>query len=324
MMIDRIQGNETLKQSLRQQLAGRRLSHSLLLVGEPGLGTGFAARCVAADYLYPAGGAPAQAMVRGQCCRAVGKPGDRSSGRIETGIVREAVSVEGMGSGGRYLVSQVQAMRAEIFNTSLSAEGRAVLLYHVERMNEESANALLKVMEEPPEGVLFVLTASSLAAVLPTIRSRCVSFALSPVEPASCAQYCAAQGVERESAALYSALFDGRIGTVLAVAQNKDRRAQLDQALTLARAAAQADAYAAAALLAGYEKDKAAASALLTDLLAVAAAGLRSDPHAPVQGQAARRTLSAASQAVERLAANVSPKVVLSVLAARLGRAGTA
>ena len=88
MMIDRIQGNQSLKQSLRLQLAGRRLSHSLLLVGEQGLGAGFAARCVAADYLYPAGGPPAQAMVRGQCCRAVGKPGDRSSGRIETGIVR--------------------------------------------------------------------------------------------------------------------------------------------------------------------------------------------------------------------------------------------
>lgn len=320
MMIDRIQGNESLRQSLRLQLAGRRLSHSLLLVGERGLGTGFAARCVAADYLYPDGGAPAQAMVRGQCCRAVGKPGDRNSGRIETGIVREAVSVEGMGAGGRYLVSQVQAMRAEIFNTSLSAEGRAVLLYHVERMNEESANALLKVMEEPPEGVLFLLTASSLAAVLPTIRSRCVSFALSPVEPEVCARYCAAQGVDREAAALYSALFDGQIGTVLAVAQSKDRRAQLDQALTLARAAAGSDAYAAAVLLAGYEKDKAAASALLTDLLAVAAAGLRGDPHAPVQGEAARRTLSAASQALERLAAQVSPKVVLSVLAARLGR----
>lgn len=320
MMIDRIQGNQSLKQSLRLQLAGRRLSHSLLLVGEQGLGAGFAARCVAADYLYPAGGPPAQAMVRGQCCRAVGKPGDRSSGRIETGIVREAVSVEGMGAGGRYLVSQVQAMRAEIFNTSLSAEGRAVLLYHVERMNEESANALLKVMEEPPEGVLFLLTASSLAAVLPTIRSRCVSFALAPVDPDACAQYCAAQGVAQADAALYSALFDGRIGTVLSVAQNKERRAQLDQALTLARAAAASDAYAAAVLLAGYEKDKAAAAALLTDLLAVAAAGLRNAPSAPVQGDAARRTLAAASQALERLAAQVSPKAVLSVLAIKLGR----
>ena len=39
--------------------------------------------------------------------------------RIETGIVREAISVTGMGSGGRYLVGQVTAMRSEIFNLSL-------------------------------------------------------------------------------------------------------------------------------------------------------------------------------------------------------------
>ena len=165
MMIDRIEGNAELKKSVRMMLDSRRMTHSLLLVGEEGLGAGFAARCVAADYLYPAGGAPAEALLRGECCRAVGKPGDRDSGRVETGIVREAISITGMGSGGRYLVSQVKAMRTEIFNTSLSAEGRAVLLYHVERMNEESANALLKVMEEPPEGVLFIMTADSLAGV---------------------------------------------------------------------------------------------------------------------------------------------------------------
>ena len=183
MMLDRMEGNAELKTSVHQMLASRRLTHSVLLVGEEGLGAGFAARCIAADYLYPAGGAPAEALLRGECCRAVGKAGKRDSGQIETGIVREAISVEGMGAGGRYLVSQVTAMRSEIFNTSLSAEGRAVLLYHVERMNEESANALLKVMEEPPEGVLFLLTADSLAGVLPTIRSRCVSFAIAPVSP---------------------------------------------------------------------------------------------------------------------------------------------
>ena len=149
MMLDRMEGNAELKTSVQQMLATRRLTHSVLLVGE--------------------------------CCRAVAKAGKRDSGTVETGIVREAISVSGMGSGGKYLVGQVTAMRSEIFNTSLSAEGRAVLLYHVERMNEESANALLKVMEEPPEGVLFLLTADSLASVLPTIRSRCVSFAVAPL-----------------------------------------------------------------------------------------------------------------------------------------------
>ena len=152
MMLDRMEGNAELKTSVQQMLATRRLTHSVLLVGEAGLGTGFAARCIAADYLYPAGGAAAEALLRGECCRAVAKAGKRDSGTGETGIVREAISVSGMGSGGKYLVGQVTAMRSEIFNTSLSAEGRAVLLYHVERMNEESANALLKVMEEPPGG----------------------------------------------------------------------------------------------------------------------------------------------------------------------------
>ena len=316
-MLERIAGNEELKSSIRRMLEGRRLTHSVLLVGEAGLGAGFAARCVAADYLYPQGGAPAEALLRGECCRAVAKAGKRDIGQIETGIVREAISVTGMGSGGRYLVGQVTAMRSEIFNTSLSAEGRAVLLYHVERMNEESANALLKVMEEPPEGVLFLLTADSLAGVLPTIRSRCISFAVAPVSPEDCARYCTAQGVGEKDAALYSALFDGHIGTVLAAARDEARREQVDRALALAKAAAARDSYAAAVLLAAYEKDKAGASALLADFRAVAAAGLRDSPHSPVEGETARKALGAADAAMQQISAQVNPKIVLSVLAAK-------
>lgn len=316
-MLERIAGNEELKSSIRRMLEGRRLTHSVLLVGEAGLGAGFAARCVAADYLYPQGGAPAEALLRGECCRAVAKAGKRDSGQIETGIVREAISVTGMGSGGRYLVGQVTAMRSEIFNTSLSAEGRAVLLYHVERMNEESANALLKVMEEPPEGVLFLLTADSLAGVLPTIRSRCISFAVAPVSPEDCARYCTAQGVGAKDAALYSALFDGHIGTVLAAARDEARREQVDRALALAKAAAARDSYAATVLLAAYEKDKAGASALLADFRAVAAAGLRDSPHSPVEGETARKALGAADAAMQQIGAQVNPKIVLSVLAAK-------
>ena len=316
-MLERIAGNEELKSSIRRMLEGRRLTHSVLLVGEAGLGAGFVARCVAADYLYPQGGAPAEALLRGECCRAVAKAGKRDSGQIETGIVREAISVTGMGSGGRYLVGQVTAMRSEIFNTSLSAEGRAVLLYHVELMNEESANALLKVMEEPPEGVLFLLTADSLAGVLPTIRSRCISFAVAPVSPEDCARYCTAQGVGAKDAALYSALFDGHIGTVLAAARDEARREQVDRALALAKAAAARDSYAAAVLLAAYEKDKAGASALLADFRAVAAAGLRDSPHSPVEGETARKALGAADAAMQQISAQVNPKIVLSVLAAK-------
>jgi len=112
MMLDRMEGNAELKSSVQLMLAARRLTHSVLLVGEEGLGAGFAARCIAADYLYPAGGAPAEALLRGECCRAVGKPGDRDSGHVETGIVREAISVSGMGAGGKYLAYKPAAICA--------------------------------------------------------------------------------------------------------------------------------------------------------------------------------------------------------------------
>ena len=44
MMIERLEGNAELKTGIRLMLAGRRLTHSILLVGEEGLGAGFAAR----------------------------------------------------------------------------------------------------------------------------------------------------------------------------------------------------------------------------------------------------------------------------------------
>jgi DNA polymerase-3 subunit delta' len=319
-MLERLQGNEPLKASVRTMLAAKRLTHSVLLVGEPGVGKGFAARCIAADYLYPAGGAPAEALLRGECCRALAKSGKRDSGYVETGVVREAISVSGAGSTGNYLVGQVIAMRSEIFNTSLSAEGRAVLLYHVERMNEESANALLKVMEEPPEGVLFVLTADSLAGVLPTIRSRCVSFAVAPAAPDACAAYCAQRGVEKKEAAMLADIFDGHIGTVLAAAQDPARRERLAAARRLAEAAAAHDAYAAGALLVPYEKDKLGAIALLRDFAALAAAGLRQSRYSPLQGPAAQKAVRAANEASTQLGANQNVRLVLTVLAVRLGR----
>lgn len=318
MLEDRLVGNTPLKQSIGRMVENGHMGHSLLLVGESGLGTGFAARCIAADLLYPDGGPAAEHMVQGHCCYAVAKSGDRDSGRIETGIVREAIAVRGGAKNGDYLVGQVMAARSECFNSGLSAQGRVILLYGVEHMNEASANALLKVLEEPPANVTFLLTASSLAGVLPTIRSRCYDFTLAPVSPADCAAYCQKQGVSPEQAKLLSAVFDGRIGTVLAVAQNKTRSARLETARQLAQAAAKNDGYTLATLLASLEKDRAGADEVLEDFSALAAAALRDHTLCPLQGTQAVAAIQAADTARQRLHANGSAKLVLTVAAAQL------
>ena len=158
--LDALWGNDMLKQSLSAALAAGRLSHSVLLCGEAGTGAGFAARCLAADYLYPQGGTGAAQVLAGESA--------------------EVLTLEGEGASGEIKIDAVRAVRREVYNTALSTQGRVVLIRGAHKLNAASANALLKVIEEPPEGVLFLLTAPGEAMVLPTIRSRCCAYSLAP------------------------------------------------------------------------------------------------------------------------------------------------
>lgn len=313
-------GNNPFKESVGYMLSRQQMTHSLLLCGEAGVGVRFAARLVAAQYLYPEGGAAADAMIRGEACQVLAGKGSEKVGTIQTGIVREALIITGDGKADTIKVSQIRAMRREIVNSSLSTEGRVVLVYGAEKMQAEAANALLKILEEPPEGVLFLLTASSLAAALPTIRSRCVAFALSPPSIPQCVEACVAQRVARPLAERLSNIYGGHIGTVLAVAKTPKRQKNLEKAEQLAAAAAAHDAYTAGAMLAVYEKDKPGAVEFLSDFLAFVFAGMQQTGLSPLTGAAALHSIRAAQEAVRQISANGNTKAVLTLFAIRLGR----
>ncbi len=319
-MLSRFVGNDALKTSVAQMFGNQRMTHSLLLCGEAGVGARFAARLLAAQYLYPQGGAAAEAMARGEACLALAAKGGDKVGTIQTGIVREALIVSGDGKADTIKVSQIRAVRREIVNSSLSAEGRVVLIYGAEKMQQEAANALLKILEEPPEGVLFLLTATSLAAVLPTIRSRCVAFALAPPTVADCTAFCVGKGIAQAQAASMSEIFGGHIGTVLAVSQDVKRKNGLKKAVTLAKATLTHDAYSAGALLAAYEKDKPGAILFLTDFISLCFAGMHGSSYSPLKGDAALGAIRAAQQAIALLQSNVNTKATLTQLAIQLGK----
>jgi DNA polymerase III gamma/tau subunit len=78
---------------------------------------------------------------------------------------------------------KIESIRDMIQFTSLTSwvRHRFVVINHVERMTLQAANAVLKTLEEPPEGVHFVLITSNLSQVLPTIRSRCQVMGFSPL-----------------------------------------------------------------------------------------------------------------------------------------------
>ncbi|MEW6644223.1 MAG: DNA polymerase III subunit delta' [Pseudomonadota bacterium] len=93
------------------------------------------------------------------------------------------------------------------FGSTAAAEGwRVCVVDTVDELNANAANALLKVLEEPPERALFLLLSHAAARVLPTIQSRCRRLPLRPLSAEQVADAAAAStGLDRDDTALAAA-----------------------------------------------------------------------------------------------------------------------
>ena len=108
---------------------------------------------------------------------------------------------------------RVEAMRDAVEftqRTSARGRGKAVLVYPAERMNNVTANALLKTLEEPPGDVKFVLASEAAHELLPTIRSRCLGHAMAWPSEASALAWLQQQGVGAADAAALLRAAGGR------------------------------------------------------------------------------------------------------------------
>ena len=86
-------------------------------------------------------------------------------------------------------IDKVRAMIDEVFIKPNEGKYKIFLLYNVDRLLLNSANALLKILEEPPPNTIFLLTADNIHSVMPTIVSRCVKFFVRPVERNCCLEF---------------------------------------------------------------------------------------------------------------------------------------
>jgi DNA polymerase-3 subunit delta' len=92
-------------------------------------------------------------------------------------------------------IEQVRAL-SDFMNISTHRQGlRVVVLYPAEALNMPASNALLKTLEEPPPGTVFLLASNGLDRLLPTILSRCRKFALPMPDHAQALAWLEAQGV---------------------------------------------------------------------------------------------------------------------------------
>ena len=154
-------GHEPAWQVWRQAVAGDRMHHGWLLTGRKGLGKASFAQAAARHML----GADGDGDHPDILTLTYGpKNKDEAKKRDDGKPYERARGIK---------VDQVRAMQRRLNTRPTLGDRRVVIIDPADDMEVSASNALLKSLEEPPEGTYFMLVAHSPARLLPTIRSRC-------------------------------------------------------------------------------------------------------------------------------------------------------
>lgn len=116
-------------------------------------------------------------------------------------------------------ISQIRDLCSTLLLKPYEADKRIVIINEAEAMNKEAANALLKVLEEPPANTFFILTSSSPSDLLPTILSRCQNIRFNPVSDENIRLYLNNHyNISEETAKIISAMSDGSLKKAISLA----------------------------------------------------------------------------------------------------------
>ena len=150
-----------------------RLLHAYILSGDPQAAEVRERELAAARLCSSAGAKPCRTC---RHCRKVFQ-GDWPGIHPDVSVVRRLPNKSG-GLAANIMVDQIRALSGDAQILPNEAEGKVYIFPEADRMNVPAQNALLKLLEEPPPGVMFLLYAQDPAALLPTIRSRCAELRL--------------------------------------------------------------------------------------------------------------------------------------------------
>ena len=230
-MWERLVGQERAVTTLRDAVANDTVAHAYLFVGPRGVGRELAALALAASLNCPDGGC-------GECavCQKVLRRAHPDVTFTEA-------------EGAQILVDQVRAIRAAAYRSAVEGRFKVFIIEDAHKLNPAAANALLKVLEEPPGGVVIVLVTASPEDLLPTVVSRCRRIDFDALGPAAIEEILVEQhGADPEKAA-WAARTGGDLSRALRFIKDPDApmrrenhleiagrlvRGSIDEAITIA------------------------------------------------------------------------------------------
>lgn len=159
---DDVSGQLAVIQTLKTQLLTGKMSHAYLFTGSRGTGKTSCAKILAkaVNCLNPQDGNPCN---RCEACKA-----------IDSGACMDVLEIDAASNNG---VDNVRDLRDDAIYTPSQVKKRVYIIDEVHMLSIQAFNALLKIIEEPPEHLLFILATTELHKVPATILSRCQRFA---------------------------------------------------------------------------------------------------------------------------------------------------
>ncbi len=197
---DDVSGQMAVTQTLKTQLQSGRMSHAYLFTGSRGTGKTSCAKILAkaVNCLNPENGNPCNVC---EACRS-----------IDDGSCMDVLEIDAASNNG---VDNVRDLRDDAIYTPSQVKKRVYIIDEVHMLSISAFNALLKIIEEPPEHLLFILATTELHKVPATILSRCQRFSfrrISQEDIAARLQYVAYQeniDLDDSAARVLARLADG-------------------------------------------------------------------------------------------------------------------
>lgn len=205
---DEVVGQQHITETLKNQIITGRLSHAYLFIGTRGTGKTSCAKILAKalNCHNPVNGNPC-----GKCPACLG---------IDDGSVLDVVEIDAASNNG---VDNVRQLREEAVFSPVSVKKRVYIIDEVHMLSTAAFNALLKILEEPPEHLVFILATTEINKVPATILSRCQRHSFKRLDPGVIADHlehvakCENLRLERKAAELIAGLAEGGMRDALSL-----------------------------------------------------------------------------------------------------------
>lgn len=237
-------GNEKVIDRLSKLMESGRFPHALIIEGEEGIGKKTLAKDIAC------------ALV----CRGDDKPcGECSQCKKAIAAIHPDISEYiPAGTANSFHVDTVRNIINDAYVQPNEADYKIYILANAHCMNQNAQNALLKILEEPPKYVVFILTTNSKSALLSTVLSRSVCVSLEGVDIERAANYIAShcENVDYNTAKKTVETFNGNIGKAIDSLQDSKTSELVDVCNKICKALTTSNEYEMMTLCSVFQKDR--------------------------------------------------------------------